>query len=717
MAGQSKERELQRRAGLLAQTTIAFFVAATCALVLLASGTALAAPVPGACPNASSRVGLSAALPDCRAYELVTPGLGSAAPPEWPDAGVRGITADGSAIAFLAASVPDDAEGGAGAPTTILARRGAGGWLTRGLSAPAPFPSGTFFGDAATTLGLSEDLTQSVLYTDQPLAGSGSPTGANAYLHRADGSFVALTEVGAAGFDPSATLSGASRDFSRLFLTTTVKQPSVGLEDPLLNGNLYEYSAGQLRLVPILPGSPEEPVPAGGFLPQGALPPVSEDGTQVLFKANLFPGLYLRSNATKSVEVSTPMPGASDPNPPAEAVSAGISADGQTVLFTSANELTEDANTGEGGGLPNDAGSDLYSYDVGNGKLTDLTVDTEPADVAAGADVQEVLGASRKADYVYFVALGKLATGGTSGERNLYVTHNGTTDFIATDPVPGAHFYVTPDGLHAAFASAAPLPGYDNAGKAMAYRYDFGAGVVCASCRPDGEPPTAAASLAGRSLSDDGSRLFFQSADAILPLAQSTFANVFEFAGGEVHLLSPGEGAPAILLGASGSGDDVFIAAFEALAPQGPGGAFAIYDARVGAVVPAAGESVGCQGEGCRTPIAPAAPDPTPGSADFEAPAKVAAPESRTVAAKKVPLRVIVPGEGTLEIAGRGFAKLERHPARAGSVSFTLALRPGADSKRHRYGIFRTEAEVLFRSAAGSISRAGISLVFLRDGK
>ncbi len=150
------------------------------------------------------------------------------------------------------------------------------------------------------------------------------------------------------------------------------------------------------------------------------------------------------------------MPGASDPNPPAEAVSAGISADGQTVLFTSANELTEDANTGESGGVPNDAGSDLYSYDVASGELTDLTVDTEPADVATGADVEEVLGASPDAAYVYFVARGKLATGATSGERNLYVEHDGAIEFIATDPEPGAHFYVTPDGLHAAFTTTAP---------------------------------------------------------------------------------------------------------------------------------------------------------------------------------------------------------------------------------------------------------------------
>lgn len=706
---------MQRSARLLDPVGSAALAATLCALALLATpGIARAVSGPS-CPNESSRVGASATLPDCRAYELVTPGLNGAAPAAWPDAGIQGIADDGSALAFLAASSPLEAEGAAGAPTTVLARRGPAGWSTRSLSAAAPLPSGTDYGGAATTVGLSADLTQAVLWSDQPLAGPSSPAGANLYLRRGDGSIAPLTAAGAAGLDPAAALSGASRDFDRLFVATTTKQTA---EDPLLNGNLYEYSAGQLRLVTILPeSSGEEPAPAGGALAQGVLPAVSEDGHQALFKATFYPGLYLRSNATETVQVSKSQRTPPDPNPPAEAVAAGMAADGSQVLFTSANELTEDANTGRSGGVSTDAGSDLYAYDVASRQLSDLSVDTDPADEATGADVEAVLGASRDAAYVYFVARGKLAAGATSGQRNLYVAHGGETRFVAADPEPGAHFYVTPDGLHAAFLSTAPQGGYDNAGQAEAYRYSYGAGVECASCRPDGEPPTASASLAGRSLSDDGSRLFFQSSDAILPLAQSTEANVFSYSGGEVHLLSPGEGKPAILLGASASGDDVFIADFEALAPQGPQGAFAIYDARVGAVVPPATASPGCQGEGCRNPVAPPPPEQSPGSADFEALAKVAAPEARTVASRKVRLRVIVPGPGSLEVSGRGFAGFQRQPAKAGSIPFTLTLRRGADRKRNRYGIFRTEAEVIFHSAAGTISRAGISLIFLRGGR
>ena len=683
---------------------------ATCALALLAGGAGEAV---AACPNESSRVGPSAALPDCRAYELVTPGLNGAAPPAWPAISVQGVRTDGSALAFTAAGTPAAAEGSTSATSTILAARGPGGWSTRSLSAPTPLSSGTFFGAAPSTLGVSEDLTQALLYSNQPLAGPGSPTGANAYLSRADGSVVAVTEVGAAGFDPSATLSGASRDFSRIFIATTVKQNA---EDPLLNGNTYEYSAGHLHLIPILPpavpAGPEEAAPAGGALAPGALPAVSDAGTRVLFKATFFPGLYLRSGGTKSVEVSKPMPGASDPNPPAEATSAGISADGTTVLFTSANELTEDADTGESGGVPTDAGSDLYSYDVATGELTDLTVDTNPADVATGADVEAVLGASPDASYVYFVARGDLASGATSGERNLYVTHAGTTRFVATDPLSGEHFYVTPDGLHAAFSTTTPQGAYDNAGFAEVYRYTLGGSLECASCRPDGEAPDADASIAGRALSDDGSRLFFQSADQILPAAQSGRSNVFAYENGGVRLLTPGDGAAAVLAGAGASGDDVFIATFQELSPQGQGPVFAIYDARVDAQVPVPIPPATCQGEGCRG-ASPTAPEfAGAGTAGFEAPGRISAPALKVVKGSKVALRVIVPGAGQLTVVGRGLRPVKTQATKAGATTLTLALKPGAERKRRKQGVFRTEAEILFRSVAGEVARADVELGF-----
>jgi hypothetical protein len=692
-------------------------LAATCSLALLVAGAAFAGAAAAACPNESSRVGASGRLPDCRVYELATPGLNGSA----PAGGLAGLTveavrADGDALAFQSSDAPAEAEGSTATTNTLLALRGPGGWGTKSLSAPTPLASGTFFGAVGSTVGLSADLTQSVLWSNQPLTAA-APAGSNLFLRRADGSFLALTKAAAPAFGPGAALSGASRDFSRLFFTTTVKQPVSGIEDPLLNGNTYEYSGGELRLVPILPeSSGEEAAPAGGHLAPGVLPAVSEDGRQVIFKANGYPGLYLRSGGTKSVEVSKSQRTPPNPNPPANAIPAGITAGGSEVLFTSASELTDDANTGSSAGVPTDAGADLYSYDVATGKLTDLSVDTNPADLATGADVEQVAGASPDASYVYFVAAGNLATGATSGQRNLYVEHGGQITFIAADPSvepeAGHPFYVTPDGLHAAFTSAAPQGSYDNAGFNEVYEYTYGGSLRCASCRPNGEPPTSGASIAGRALSDDGARLFFQSADGVLPDAQSGQANVFEYENGEVHLLTPGEGSPSVLVGAGASGQDVFIASFEELSPQGQGPVFSIYDAREDAVVPPPSTSAGCQGETCRGAGPPAPELPGAGSASFEAPSRVSAPAGRSVEGSKVQLRVIVPGPGALSVSGRGFAGLDKKPTRAGSVTFNLALGKAPLQKLRRYGVFRTEAEVVFTPATGTVSRAGVSLIF-----
>ncbi len=674
--------------------------------------TTLPAPSsPPACSNEVSRVGPSANLPDCRAFEFSTPGLSGSAPAAgWPGLTVEGVRSDGSAIAFVAGDAPENAEGSTAVNNTLLAQRGSAGWATKSLSAPTPLGSGAYFGTSPSTVGISSDLSQSVLWSNQPLAGNASPSGTNLYLRRADGSIVALTTVGAPKFTEGGELTGASTDFGRLFVVSTVKQLQT---DPVAGGNTYEWANGSLRLVPILPGAPEEPAPDGGYLPEGALPAVSESGEQVLFKANNLPGLYLRSDAQHSVEVSASQRGTADPNPTAPAESAGIAADGSQVLFTSSSELTDDANTGESGGVPNDQGNDLYSYDVGTGQLTDLTVDDNAADEATGADVEQVLGASRDASYVYFTAKGALAPGATSGESNLYVEHGGTITFVGSNPTAsgpnGESFYVTPSGLYAAFTATEGQTGYDNAGQSEVYEYTYGKGLECASCRPDGGAPTGDASIAGRAISDDGARLFFQSNDALLPQAQSGQANVFEYENGEVHLLTPGGGAAAILAGASASGDDVFIASFEELSSQGQGPVFGIYDARVGANVPPHSTPTECQGEGCRGAATTPPQLATPGTAKFEAPGTVTAPASKTSTITKARLRLMVPEGGELTISGRGLKSVKQTVS--GSLTVTLALTKSAEKRRLKKGVFKTIAEVLFSSGAG-VSRAETALVF-----
>ena len=95
------------------------------------------------------------------------------------------------------------------------------------------------------------------------------------------------------------------------------------------------------------------------------------------------------------------------------------------MLFSSREDLTEDAYTGPADNRPN-----LYEYHVESGELTDLTVDTTDPN---GAAVLGVVQISEDGSYVYFVATGHLAEGAIGGQPNLYVIHNGgTPKFIAT---------------------------------------------------------------------------------------------------------------------------------------------------------------------------------------------------------------------------------------------------------------------------------------------
>ena len=254
-------------------------------------------------------------------------------------------------------------------------------------------------------------------------------------------------------------------------------------------------------------------------------------------------------------------------------------------------EEEEEAEEAEDGIAPR---GDLYRYDLDTGSLTDLTVDAnKPAD-PDGADVLGVVGSSSDGSYVYFVATGGSRQAPKSGHPNLYVWHGtsdsaGSVSFIATLAAPtegededvetmraGPAFeyhsdvpdwssrptesqaYVTPDGTHLAFMSIEPLTGYDNEDQATGkpdhevFEYSAQTGrLVCASCDASGARPRGSAFIGAtltermsspfhqpRSMSDDGSRLFFSSPDPLVAGIPGGSAKVFEYENGSPQLIS-----------------------------------------------------------------------------------------------------------------------------------------------------------------------------------
>jgi hypothetical protein len=661
----------------------------------------------GACPNARFRSGASEHLPDCRAYEQVSPvekgGLDAVAlQPLRPAQSSPCEDGETCTIAYMNVGAAFAGAPGNEFPNAYLAARTVEGWQTTPMTPPTPqAPANSL---AKITYAFSGDLSQTVLRVPLQQLTEGAPTGVyNLYVRQMDGSY-SLVTANAPSEQPQAgcgncfekqdvpAFAGASSAFSHVIFEANDRllpeAPGGGVE------NLYETVAGHVSLVGVLP---DGTAPARGSTAGGGINAVngstrelehaiSADGSRVLFQAAADNGgpepqqagdieLFDHIDGASTIEISAPVPGAQpssceteericDPQP---AKFWAASENGSIVYFTSKAALTKYSRTGPE--LGENPGNDLYRFNVDTRTLTDLTVDPHEED-ADGAGVLGVVGAATDGSYVYFVATGRLASGNergvepTSGLPNLYVWHETAEgakrlQFIATLQAPseveeehieelvvGQQFpynsdvadwtnrptesqaYVTPDGKHLAFMSVNPLTGYENKDRLTGeadhevFEYSAEAGqLVCASCDPSDAPPRGSAFLGAklderlstpfhqpRSLSDDGSRLFFSSPDPLVPGLAGGSAKVFEYEGGAVQLISGMQAdGEDVFLDASASGNDVFLATTEQLAPTDVDELADVYDARVDGGLPTPIAPTPCQGSACE-----GLPDPPP---------------------------------------------------------------------------------------------------------
>jgi hypothetical protein len=709
-------------------------VSCACLLVLAIclAGVSAASAAAANCANAQFRSGPSEHLPDCRAYEQVSPVEKDGQDaitllPVRPAEASACELSEPCTVAYMNVGAAFDGAQGNDFPNAYLATRGAGGWEMTALTPPTPqAPTNS---RAEVAYAFSEDLSQTILHVPLQQLTAGAPAGVyNLFLRQPGGAYSLVTaSVPAEPPQSGCTLcfeeedvpafAGASSDFSHVIFEANDSlvegAPGGGVE------NLYEAVAEHVRLVGILP---DETIPPQGATAGGGVEALTEhaheldhaisrDGSRVLFEAAADGGapdpqqegkteLYDRIDGAATVKVSAPAPGA---EPSACETEGGVCApgsaefwaasdDGSLVYFTSKAALTKESNTGhEEASGEEDAGNDLYRYDVETGALTDLTVDAGRAEDPNGADVLGVVGSSEDGSYVYFVADGDLGGGAISGQPNLYVWHgtavgSGTVTYIATLRAPtreeekhieamraGAfeyhsdvadwtsrptesQAYVTPDGRHLAFMSVEPLSGYDNEDQATAvadhevFEYSAESGrLACASCDAGDVRPLGSAFIGAklgervstpfhqpRSLSDDGSRLFFSSPDPLVPGISGGTVRVFEYENGAVQLISGTEsGGSAVLLDASTSGNDVFFATREQLVPADVDELVDVYDARVGGGLAQALAPMPCEGGACREPLSPLPSFSTPASASFAgvgnlAPAAPAAPAKLT---------------------------------------------------------------------------------------
>jgi hypothetical protein len=630
-------------------------------------------------------------LPDGRVYEMVTPADNQNANvyvpnPELDQSQSSADTterpfqaaADGDAVAYVGdpSSGGSGNEGQGGGNEFLATRAAAGGWTQTDIQ-----PSGYL---TPSYQAFSSDLSMGILNSCEsnlsPLSADAPGGGYNVLYTRAssDGSFHALltatppnrsaNEFDSAGVPSnskkcpgsgSLAYAGASSDLTNLLFEANDALTANALDPGVEANNLYDSVAGRLSLVNVLPnGAPDPNATFGSPPPRSRELPdfshvISADGSRIFWTDLNTGDLYVRENGTVTVPVSV-----------GSARFWTATPDGRYVFYT------------EGGAL--------YRFDVESETREELA--------GAGAEVQGVIGTSEDGSYVYFVANGALASGAapqtcTSTGCNLYVLHSGVTTFIATlspkddengggavdlnfgDWQPGLGFRtaeVTPDGHSLVFMSQRSLTDYDNnigtSAVAEVYVYDADAGrVFCASCDPSGEPPSIPAenrasylpisysdTYEPRWISEDGSRVFFDSAEPLVPQDSNGKQDVYEWerdgAGscqesrGCVYLLSGATSSDAsFLIDASANGEDVFIATRAQLVPEDQNGNFNLFDARVGGVQPPSPAAT-CSGVGCQGAL-PAPPVlAVPSSATFDGVGNLAPPPGASVQPRSKPL-------------------------------------------------------------------------------
>jgi Tol biopolymer transport system component len=513
------------------------------------------------CPNEQLRVEThSTSLPDCRAYELVTPSFKYG-----QIVGRPLVTTSGSSVAFASLGEFDEAsndatsEGG-----TYVDSRGATGWSSSPVSPSAEqfqfglaFPGGP--SQRGETVDFSPDLSQS-LFAAAPV--SGKPIDFRLYLRaKATGAF---TEIGPlsspsqvaswaspeAGGAPLLSYAGATDDLAHVFFT---QNESFGHffywpgDATVIGTSLYEYSGtdnSEPTLVGVAPGPTEangrpsehpELISQCGIIIGGGEAsgnyvefdtynaisrlPVSEEGHTVFFTTGAKTSsceaaggvvgqpveeLYARIGGSHTVAISEPSAAdcaACILTSPQRALFQGASADGARVFFISQQKLF--------GGSRGESGNNLYEYnfDASNQHEKLSFVASELAPYNGGHPLAGVVRVTEDGSRVYFV----------SEDREL-ASNRDAKDKTAVEEESSDNLYV-----------------YDNeTGNVM---------FVAALSSSDGED-WAPVDVRPAEATPDGRYLLFSSVNDLTPDASGTGSQIYRYdaQSGELVRISVGEG-------------------------------------------------------------------------------------------------------------------------------------------------------------------------------
>ncbi len=460
-----------------------------------------------------------------------------------------------------------------------------------------------------------------------------------------------------------------SADGSDVFFVTCIKN----------SGSHYQLFArlGGARTIevsrPIDPGLErcgEEEIPCQGASarPNAHFDGASEDGSRVFFNttAQLVGGDGDSTQNLYMAQIGC-VPGNSECAPAAREVTSltrvsvdlasgqgaevqgvlGVAPDGRRVYFVARGVLSEGPNVE--GQAPVQGADNLYVYEApegaGNGR------------VAFVAELCSGLGQS----------------GGASGVVDQHCSSAKSDSPLWKNA--GEDQMAGPSGEFLVFATYAQLVAGDTDNAMDVYRYDAVTGLLDrvsvgeagygadGNCSEETSATTCDATIKGadlangsferndmdsRTISENGSRIVFATAQRLSRAAVNGLENVYEWyqapgsREGTVSLLSGGGGETSIEdYVMSPSGDDVFFVATQQLTTQNLDGLSAVYDARLNGGFPLLAQPTEpCEGDGCQGPLTNPAPLLIPGSAsqapgeNLPLPPPLVSPTSRAKSAK-----------------------------------------------------------------------------------
>jgi hypothetical protein len=597
---------------------------------------------PETCANDQvRRENSSFALPECRAYEIVSP-----SGKEGYDASLRDY--DGGERVEFASGAANILKSGQNSTTNhYVTERTAAGWKT---FANLNGSSGSIFDDpsnftvdegAGYPTAYSPDLRSSIWSLTRDDCGRICQ-----YLRHPDGTF---TPIGLSGvFSAVAT----SADLSHLL--------TWGGFSGVWGPGVYEFigtGMPQPRRVDL--DNSGDPISSCADANQftASNRSVSSDGSTVVNNITGNCGgtsppadeLWARVNGTTTFDVSASHCDRVAPaacNAPSNPTFVATTPDGSRVFFTTTQQLVN-------GDV--DQTNDIYACDLPSGNPAPAAGKANPCSafsqisVAEGgaAEVESVLTTSEDGSTVLFTAKGVLAANedpleekAVAGDENLYVWHQdpahpaGQTSFVgkvaANDVIIGGA-QATPDGHYVVFTSAIPLVETDTDASRDVYRVDAETGKLdrvstnilgvggngpfdafIPSFTSDGPKPGA--------VSDDGQKIVFTTSEPLAPVDGNGEPDAYLWTPSHTSLISTGavgggvsgtgiNQGQGLLVAIDGSGHDIYFQTRGVLTPADVDTAVDIYDARVDGGFSFA-EAAACSGEACQPPPSPSSPAP-----------------------------------------------------------------------------------------------------------